>query len=33
MEENAYQVLGLEGGPESSEADIKKAYRRLVSLS
>ncbi|GAB4821260.1 hypothetical protein N2152v2_008306 [Parachlorella kessleri] len=30
MEENAYQVLGLENGPEASDADIKKVYRKLA---
>ncbi len=31
MEENAYQALGLENGPDASDVDIKKAYRKLVS--
>eukprot|EP00889_Picochlorum_renovo_P004923 jgi/Picre1/31953/NNA_007301.t1 len=29
--ENAYETLGLtDGGPSTSESDIKKAYRRLA---
>lgn len=28
--ENAYQLLGLEQGPAATEADIKKAYRKLA---
>ncbi|KAI7838457.1 hypothetical protein COHA_007720 [Chlorella ohadii] len=28
--ENAYQLLGLEQGPTATEADIKKAYRKLA---
>lgn len=33
MEENAYQILGLPHGPEATDADIKKAYRKLVRKS
>lgn len=30
MEENAYQLLGLEQGPAATEAEIKKVERHLA---
>lgn len=30
IDDDPYQILGLEGGPELTEAEIKKAYRKLA---